>query len=59
LPTIRLDDVNGTIGSPKWSGNVDVFYDIKGWRFYYGLDWMGKTDSYAYLRKIPPPAPTC
>ena len=48
-----LDDTNGTIGSPKLSGNLDVYYDYKGWRAYYGLDWVGKMDSYAYLNENP------
>ena len=48
-----LDHVNGTIGSPKLTGNLDVYYDYKGWRGYYGLDWVGKMDSYAYLEEDP------
>lgn len=48
-----LDDVNGTIGSPKFSGNLDVRYELRGWRLYYGLDWVGKMDSYAYLGQDP------
>ena len=48
-----FSDVNGTIGSPKWSGNLDVYYDYKGWRGYYGLDWVGKMDSYAYQGEDP------
>jgi len=48
-----FDDVNGTIGNPKLSGNLDVFYDYKGWRGYYGLDWIGKMDSYEYLGENP------
>ena len=48
-----LDDVNGTIGTPKRTGTVDLNYEYKGWRFYYGLDWVGKTDSYAYLEEDP------
>ncbi len=48
-----LDDVNNTVGSPKWSGAVDVNYAIKGWNFYYGLEWVGKTSSYEYLEENP------
>jgi iron complex outermembrane recepter protein len=32
LPTDPLDDVNGNVGSPKWSGNLDASYEWKGWR---------------------------
>lgn len=48
-----LDDFNGTLGSPKWSGTLDVFYDIKEWRFYYGLNWVGRMSSYEYLGEDP------
>ncbi len=49
----ELDDVNGTIGAPKRTGNLDLYYDYKGWRGYYGLDWVGKMDSYAYVGQNP------
>jgi len=49
----ELDDVNGTIGAPKRTGNLDIYYDYKGWRGYYGLDWVGKTSSYVYLGQNP------
>jgi iron complex outermembrane recepter protein len=48
-----IDQVNGTIGNPKFSGNLDVYYEVKSWRAYYGLDWVGKMDSYAYLGQDP------
>ena len=44
-----LDDVNGTITSPKYTGTLDVNYTFKDWRLYYGVEWVGKQDSYAYL----------
>lgn len=48
-----LDEVNGTIGSPKWSGRLDVHYDVKNWRLYYGLDWVGAMSSYDYYGEDP------
>jgi iron complex outermembrane recepter protein len=48
-----LDNTNGIIGTPKRTGNLDLNYEYKSWRFYYGLDWVGKTDSYAYLEEDP------
>lgn len=48
-----LDNDNGTIGKPKWSGTLDVNYDYQNWRFYYGMDWVGKMDSYEYLGQNP------
>lgn len=51
--TDPLDDVNGTLGVPKWAGNLDVNYTIKGWNFYYGMEWVGKTSSYDYYEENP------
>lgn len=48
-----IDEVNGTIGSPKWSGNLDMHYDVKNWRLYYGIDWVGKMSSYEYYGEDP------
>lgn len=48
-----LDEFNGTVANPKWSGTLDVHYEVKGWRFYYGLDWVGATSSYDYLGENP------
>jgi len=46
--TDALDDTNGTLGSPKWSGAMDVNYTVKGWNVYYGLEWVGKQSNYEY-----------
>ena len=43
----------GTTGTPKRSGTLDLRYEVKNWRLYYGLDWVGKMDSYAYLEEDP------
>lgn len=51
--TDPLDDTNNTVGTPKWSGALDVNYSVKGWNFYYGMEWVGKTSSYAYLEEDP------
>lgn len=48
-----LDDVNGTLTAPKWSGTLDLRYDVRAWRLYYGLDWVGGQSSYAYLGEDP------
>ena len=41
-------DVNGRIGSPKWSGQLDLGYTVKGWGFHWSTEFVGKTNSYAY-----------
>lgn len=43
-----LDNANGTLGSPKWSGNLDVNYSAKDWTYFWGLDYVGGADSYGY-----------
>jgi outer membrane receptor protein involved in Fe transport len=48
-----LSDVNGSIGSPAWSGALDVNYTRKGWNYYYGLEWVGATQSYDYWQEDP------
>lgn len=53
FPEDPVDDINGTLNNPKWSGALDVFYEVKAWRFYYGLDWTQGTSSYAYLEEDP------
>ena len=48
-----VDEVNGTLTSPKYSGTLDVNYTIKDWRFFYGVDWVGSQSSYEYLGQNP------
>ena len=51
--TDALDDDNGEIYVPKWSGNLDITYGIDDVSFYYGLDWIGAMDSYEALGEDP------
>lgn len=53
FPNDPLDNTNGNIGEPKRSGNLDVYYDYKGWRAFYGMNWVGKMSSYAYYGENP------
>ena len=48
-----FDSVNGTIGAPKMTGVFDFSYQWKEWRVRYGLEWIDKMDSYAYLEEDP------
>lgn len=48
-----LTEFNNTIGTPKWSGNMDISYTVGDWRFFYGIDWIDDTDSYEYLEEDP------
>jgi iron complex outermembrane receptor protein len=49
--TDAMDDVNGTIGNPSWSGALNVNYTLKDWTYFYGLDFVGKTSSYEYYEE--------
>ena len=48
-----LDEVNGTINNPKYSGNLDVNYEFNNWRVFYGVDWIGSMSSYEYNGQDP------
>jgi outer membrane receptor protein involved in Fe transport len=43
------DDVNGTIGSPEWSGELDLTYQWDVWRVRWSTDWIGSMDSFEYI----------
>ncbi|MCW5591858.1 MAG: TonB-dependent receptor [Burkholderiales bacterium] len=53
FPDDPFDSVNGTIGAPKMTGVFDFSYQWKEWRVRYGLEWIDKMDSYAYLEEDP------
>lgn len=46
--TDPLLDNNGTITNPTWSGALNVNYTVKDWTYFYGLEFVGKTSTYAY-----------
>jgi outer membrane receptor protein involved in Fe transport len=48
-----LDDVNGTINNPKYTGTFDATYAVANWSFRYGLEWIAAMDSYGYLGEDP------
>ena len=51
--TNPYNDTNGQIYTPKWTGTLDATYKIGQVSFYYGLNWVGKMDSYAAVGEIP------
>jgi iron complex outermembrane recepter protein len=51
--TDAFDDDNGEIYTPKWTGTMDVTYDQGQVSFYYGLNWVGKMDSYEAVGEDP------
>lgn len=48
-----LSDINGSVANPAWSGALDVNYTRKAWNYYYGLEWVGSTQSYDYWQEDP------
>jgi len=42
-----LYNFNNDIGSPKWAGDLNVDYKFNGWNLHYGMEFVGKTSSYA------------
>ena len=52
-PTNPLTDHSGEIYQPKWTGNLDVDYKVGQISFYYGLNWVGKMDSYKAVGEDP------
>lgn len=48
-----LEELNGTILWPEYSGTASIAYKLDNWKFTYGLDWIGSMDSYAYAEEDP------
>lgn len=46
-----FNKLNNTITYPEWTGTLDVAYRWDEWRFKYGLQWIGKMNSYAYVEE--------
>jgi len=44
-----LDDLNGTIGSPEFTGTFDATYTYRKWQFRYGVEWIDAMDSTEYF----------
>lgn len=51
--TDPLDDVNGTLRNPEYTGQFDFTYDIGKWRAFYRLTWVKSMDSYDFLGEDP------
>ena len=47
--TDPLVDYNGMLTNPNWTANLDVNYTSKDWTYFYGLNWVGSSDSYTYF----------
>ncbi|MDJ0759004.1 MAG: TonB-dependent receptor [Woeseiaceae bacterium] len=39
------EDLNGRVGDPEWVGETKVTYDMGPWSFFWGMDWVGSSDS--------------
>lgn len=39
------EDLNGRVGDPEWVGQTKVTYDFGPWSLFWGMDWVGDSDS--------------
>ena len=39
------EDFNGRVGEPEWVGEANFTYDMDRWTFFYGLNWIGASNS--------------
>jgi iron complex outermembrane receptor protein len=39
------EDFNGRVGEPEWVGEANFTYSLDKWSFFYGLDWIGRSNS--------------
>jgi iron complex outermembrane receptor protein len=53
FPTDPLTIRTGTLAFPEVTGAANFTYSWKGWRARYGLDYLGKMDSYAFYGENP------
>lgn len=51
--TDPLDELNGAIEYPEWSGTATISYSLNMWRLSYGLEWLGAMDSYKIEEEDP------
>jgi outer membrane receptor protein involved in Fe transport len=49
LPTDAITHVVGTLEQPRWSGTFEAAYEMYGFTFRYGVDWIQHTDSTALV----------
>ncbi|MCC6920360.1 MAG: TonB-dependent receptor, partial [Alphaproteobacteria bacterium] len=49
LPTDEMDDYNGTLNTPDWTGDFDLSYTKDGFRVRYEVEWIGSMSSYGFL----------
>ena len=51
FPDDPLTIFTGSLRFPRYTGAADFTYTWKGWRFRYGLEYLGKMDSYELLEE--------
>ena len=48
FPDEAYKNGNGTMGSPDFTGQLDLSYNVRNWLVRYGMDWVGDVSDYAY-----------
>jgi outer membrane receptor protein involved in Fe transport len=57
LPTDPLSDAVGNVNVPKYSATLNSSLSHGPWNFHYGIDWVGKTQSYTMFGLDPTTTP--
>lgn len=48
FPDQPYRNFNGRMGSPDYTGQLDLSYSLRGWQMRYGVDWVGAVSDYDY-----------
>ena len=48
FPDTPYRNGNGTLGSPEFTGQLDLSYNVRNWTMRYGMDWVDGVSDYAY-----------
>ena len=52
-----VDEYNGTLNNPEFTGTFDASYTYQNWKIRYGLEWVAAMDSTEYLGLDPATSP--
>ena len=51
FPTDPIRDWSGSLNAPKFTGQLDLSYNVKNWLVRYGLEWVDSINGYEYYDK--------
>jgi hypothetical protein len=53
LPTDSLQNFNGNVETPAYTGSLEAIFRLEKFKFRYGLNWVGSTNSYGLIYGTP------